>query len=229
MTHHQPIDKELLDYLTNFVTSNRKELFEKNLNLRTRHITVVLEDVFKPHNASAVLRTSDCFGIQDVHIIEGERAYKVNKGIVKGAAKWLTLSTYENTKSAISKLRNRGYTIVGTSPHAKSVTLNELPINQKIALFYGNEDTGLSKYVIDEADVLVSVPMYGFTESFNISVTAAICLNQLVQKLHQSAENWHLTEEEKEVLRLEWYRKSLTRLEKLEKNFYALRKRKKIS
>lgn len=215
--------KELIHYLKQFVSETRRAKFDQVLNYRTRHIAMVLEDIYQPHNASAVLRSCDIFGIQDIHIIENKNAYTVNKDIAMGSPKWLTLHKYRksenNSLECIRQLKEQGYRIVATTPHERDCVLDELPVDQPLALFMGTELTGISDTVREHADEFVKIPMYGFTESFNISVTAALCLQVLVRKLHASDIDWHLKEQEKEELLLKWLRNSIPKVELIEKDF----------
>ena len=217
--------KELTTYLTQFVSETRRAKFDQVLKFRTRHITVVLEDLYQPHNASAVLRSCDIFGIQDIHIIENKNAYTVNKDIALGAPKWLDLHKYRrsenNSLDCILKLKEKGYRIVATTPHEKDCNLEDLSIDKPIALFFGTELTGISDTVREHADEYVKIPMYGFTESFNISVSAALCLHTLKEKLHHSEIGWQLNEDEKEELLLKWLRNSIPKVELIEKDYMA--------
>lgn len=201
-------EKAFLEHLSEFVSEHKKDLFEQVLSKRTRHLTIALEDVYQSQNASAVLRSCDCFGVQDVHIIENKNIYSVNKDVSLGSSKWLTLHKYNelenNTKACIDDLKRKGYKVVATTPHTKDVMLDDLPIDEPIALIFGTEKEGLSDIAMEEADAFMKIPMYGFTESFNISVSAALCLHTLSEKIRRSDVDWELTEEEKEEIRLEW-------------------------
>lgn len=216
--------QELLDYLLSFATEHKQALIASRLTQRTRHITVVLEDIFQPQNASAVLRTADCFGLQDVHVIENTNEYEINPRVVHGAAKWLHLHKYnqvhDNTTDCIQNLKGKGYTVVATSPHANSISLHDLPLDKPVALMFGTEKLGLSSTALEQADELLYIPMYGFTESLNISVSAAICIEHLTHRLRQSDINWQLTPKEQQELHLEWARLILKDPEGLEKRFY---------
>ncbi|MCD4665070.1 MAG: RNA methyltransferase, partial [Bacteroidales bacterium] len=215
--------QKLLDYLLDFVSENKKNLFEKIIRDRTRYITVVLEDIFQPHNASAVLRTCDCFGIQDVHIIENNNQYEINPDVALGSSKWLNLIKYNknkhNTLEAFEKLKEQGYRIVATTPHKNACTLEELNIDSKIALVFGTELAGLSDIAIENADEFVKIPMYGFTESFNISVSAAIILHYLTDKLRKSEKTRKLKKDEIIEIKLDWARSVVKRFDFLEKKF----------
>ncbi|MBS3731562.1 MAG: RNA methyltransferase [Desulfobacterales bacterium] len=206
--------KQLIHYLSGFATQSRLDGFERVLASRTRYIAVALENIFQPHNASAVLRSMDCFGIQDAHIIENEYEYRVNPDVAMGASKWLTLtrsnSAPNNIEAAIRRLRADGYRIVATTPHVGDTSLGDFDLHAgKAALFFGTELEGLSDTMLQNADEFLRVPMYGFTESFNISVSAAIILYELSRKLRQSGIDWHLSEAEKTDLRLEWLKQSV--------------------
>ena len=215
----------LYNYLAQFVTDNRMELIQRIVAQRTRYLTVVLEDIFQPHNASAVLRTADCLGIQDVHIIENKNKYKVNPDVVLGAAQWLNLEKYntqpENTLEAINRLKMQGYRIVATTPHQNDVSLDNFDLQKgKVALFFGTEIVGLSQIMLDNADEFVQIPMYGFTESFNISVSAAIILHHLAWKLRNLPISWQLTDAEKLDIKIEWLKNSAPRSDVLVRYFY---------
>lgn len=201
-------DIGLLHFLLEFVSVNKREQFERNLAMRTRHLTVVLEDLFQPHNASAVLRSCDCFGVQDVHIIENRNRYEVNPRVVHGAAKWLNLIKFnnqeENTTGCINHLKKQGYRVVATSPHAESVSLQNLDVSSPIALMFGTEQRGLSETALNLADEHMYIPMFGFTESLNISVSAAVCLQHLTDRLHHSDVPWQLSDEDLLRLHLDW-------------------------
>lgn len=223
------MNKELVNYLSQFVSETRRTKFDEVLNFRTRHITIVLEDLYQPHNASAVLRSCDIFGIQDIHIIENKNAYTVNKDIAMGAPKWLNLHKYRNSENntleAIKNLKAKGYRIVATSPNKNDVTIENLSVEKPLALFFGTELTGISETVLEHADEFVKIPMFGFTESFNISVSAALCIHALTSDLHKSDIDWHLSTAEKDELLLTWLRKSIRKVELIEKDFFEKQKK----
>lgn len=224
-----PTDKKfelsLLDYFSQFITPHKRELMEKVLNQRTRFFTVVLEDIYKPHNASAVLRTCDCFGIQDIHIIEKTNQYKINPYVTRGASDWVTIHKYfeptgSGVKPCFSKLREQGYRILATSPDENSTSILDLDASQKIALVFGNEHEGVSEEVKSQSDGLVHIPMLGFTESFNISVSASIFLFELMKKAKPELHpDFFLTEAEKHELRMIWYRQVVKNSEVHERLF----------
>ncbi|MBK7653596.1 MAG: RNA methyltransferase [Flammeovirgaceae bacterium] len=215
-------NKLLINHFSTYLTDHRKEVVEQVLNFRTRHITLVLEEIYQPHNASAVIRTCECMGIQDIHFIENEVKYEVNKRVLKGSHKWIDLIKYKE-KNAVATcfnhLKSQGYKILVTDPSPDGVSIHDVPIDNKIALVMGNELHGTSAFALSQADMKVHIPMYGFTESLNISVSAAMCLNTLIPKLHKSEVGWQLSETEKEDIRFRWIRKMMKRPEIMEREF----------
>jgi tRNA (guanosine-2'-O-)-methyltransferase len=228
-----PIDEELIQYLSQFITENKRQKMEDALQHRTDYLTVVLEDIYQPHNASAVVRTCDCFGLQKIHVIENKNLYKVNPDVTLGSSKWVDIihhnQSENNTKVCIEGLKNAGYRIIATTPHKNDTNLEDLPLDKKTALLFGTEAEGLSKEAIDMADGFVKIPMYGFTESLNISVSAAICIHHLSMKLRNSNINWRLSEDEKNEIRLNWIRSIINRPDLVEKEFWDNRQKGKES
>lgn len=216
--------KELSEYLSNFVSDNKKNKINEIVLNRTRHLTVVLEDIFQSQNASAVLRTCDCFGIQDVHIIENKYLYELNPDVELGSAKWLSINKYNtkenNTQEAIDNLKNQGYKIIATTPHRNDLLISDLEVNDKIALVFGTEKDGLSEIAMQNADAYVKIPMYGFTESFNISVSAAMSIFYLSEKIRNSAINWQLTESEKYEIKINWFSNVIRMSDQILKDFF---------
>ncbi|HEV7231109.1 MAG TPA: RNA methyltransferase [Bacteroidia bacterium] len=218
-------DQELYEYLAQFITENKRSKIEEIVQWRTRYLTLVLEDIYQPHNASAVLRTCECFGIQDVHIIENRNKYTVNPDVVMGSTKWMDLHKYNgspnNTPAALKALKDQGYRIVATTPHKNDCNITDLDLSKgKVALVLGTEIDGITDTVFEMADEFVKIPMYGFTESFNISVTAAMCLHTLSDKLRNSELNWRLSDEEHLKLKTDWVRNILTKPELVEAEFW---------
>ncbi|MCZ4408433.1 RNA methyltransferase [Cryomorphaceae bacterium 1068] len=208
------MQKDLRDHLMEMISPNRQELFLELVDKRTKKIAMVLEDIFQSHNAAAVLRSCDCFGIQDVHIIENRNQFKPHKDIELGSSKWLNISRYgekeQNTEDCLKELKANGYAIAATTPHTH-MTIDELPTDQPIALVLGTEKQGISQTVIDHADHLVRIPMYGFTESFNISVAAAVSLHSLRSKFIRDSQDLSMTEAEKIEVLIGWCRNTIKR------------------
>lgn len=220
---------ELLEYLSAVVNPGRLSLFNRIIENRTNYITVVLEDIFQAQNASAVLRTCDCLGIQNIHVIENRNEFQVDTEVTMGSSKWLTLNKYSlkknNSLETIRYLKKSGYRIVATSPHTNDVELPDFEISKgKIALIFGSELPGISEVIMQEADEFLKIPMFGFTESYNISVSAAIILYHLTEKMRNSDSIfWRLTEEEKVDIKLQWIRNSVKQSTLIEKRFWEER------
>ena len=215
---------KLLTYLEGFVTEKRKNLFRKILGDRTKHFTVVLEDIYHQHNASAVIRSCEIFGIQDIHVIENKYVSNVSKNITKGSQKWLSFHNYKNetnnTLACIDSLKNRGYQIIATSPHHNSCMLHDFDISKKSAFVFGVEKSGVSEEVLTNSDEILTIPMVGFTESLNISVAAAIILENLTNKLRNSNYLWGLSEKEQEILYANWLEKSINNVDEIKNRFF---------
>jgi len=217
--------KILTEHLESFLTEDRKIQLRKVLENRTKHITVILEDLYQTQNISAALRSCECVGIQDIHIVEGENDFTIHKAIAMGADKWLTINYYPKNSnpmiSCINSLKEKGYSIIATLPDDNSCLLEELPLTKPTAFLFGTELTGLSKEAIEAADGTVKIPMYGFTSSLNISNAVAIIVNYCIEKIRKLQIDWQLSEEEKNVLLFEWVQKSINKPELIIKRFLS--------
>ncbi|MDL5511695.1 RNA methyltransferase [Arenibacter sp. M-2] len=215
------VDYQLLHYLEDFITPERKARFLKILEDRTNYITVAIEDVFQMHNTSAVVRSCDIFGVQQAHLIESRFGKRLDKDIAMGAQQWVDLRRYNSTTDCIDTLRRQGYKIVATTPHRDDCSLTNFNLDGKTALFFGTERDGLSEEVLQKADSFLKIPMVGFTESLNISVSAAIILHTLTSQLRKGNIDWKLTEEEKLEKRLDWTKKSVRSLDDVLARFHG--------
>lgn len=214
---------ELINYMEGFVSERRKERLQEVLAERTRHMTVVLEDVYQAHNASAVLRSCDCFGVQDVHFIENKNKFKISEDVSMGSTQWLTINKYNseenNTVNCIKELKSKGYRIVATTPHKDDCTISELDVTNPFALVFGTEIDGISETVFEMADEFVKIPMYGFTESFNISVCAALCMYELTTRIREQKIPYQISEAEKQEIYLEWLKTSVAKSDLIIKEY----------
>ena len=205
--------QNIIDYLSGFINEERRERLQQVLSERTRHITVVLEDVYQPQNASAVVRTCECLGIQEVHVIENLYEYRVNPAVVQGSSKWIDLVKHnredeDNTRPCIEELKQRGYRIIAMDPAPEGKTVDQLDIHKKLALCFGSEEPGLSATLQALADETVRIPIHGFTRSYNLSVSAGISLYALVTALRNSAADWRLDERDATDLYIKWLAQS---------------------
>lgn len=202
-------DENYLAYLETFITESRRDKFIDILKQRTKHFTIAVEDIFQLHNTSAVMRTCEVFGIQELNVIEEKYGKTIDKEIAMGAQKWVDISLYNNTQSCIDSLKAKGYRIIATSPHDESCLMDDFDVTQPAALFFGTERLGLSDEVLSQADGFIKIPMHGFTESLNISSSAAIIIQSIMAKLRKSDVQWQLSEEEILEKRIDWARKTI--------------------
>jgi tRNA (guanosine-2'-O-)-methyltransferase len=219
-----PRELKVFHHLAQFVSDHKKQFIDKVLAERTRHLTIVLENIYQSQNASAVVRTCECMGIQDVHIVENTAKYLLNVRVLKGANKWMNMMRYNtrginNTETCYANLRENGYKILVADPDPEGISIHDIDVSDKVAVVFGNELRGVSEYASMHADQKVRIPMYGFTESLNISVSVAICLNAIITRLRESEVSFGLSDLEKEDLRLEWYRKVVKRSDLIEREF----------
>jgi len=219
------LDLQLFNYLQTYLTERRRGLFKKVLAQRTRHFTVVTEDVYQLHNTSAVMRSCDVFGIQDLHVVEEELGHRIDKEIAMGAQKWVSCHRHDSIINCMNTLREQGYQIVATTPHTDSQVLHEFDVTPKSAFFFGKENDGLSDIVLQEADSHLKIPMYGFTESLNISVSAAIVLQTVVSKLRLTQVPWQLSDIEKLELEMDWTKKTIKSIDQIVKRYYEIEKK----
>ena len=217
------VKKELIEYLKTFVTKKRLELFEEKLELRTKKVTLVLEDIYQSRNISAAMRSADCFGIQDVHIIENRNEFTKDESVSLGANKWINVIKHNkkknNTIDCIKHLKKSGYQIIATTTKKSDIFLEEIDVKKnKIAILLGTELTGLSNEAIKLADKKMKINMYGFTESLNISASAAICSQYLSKKVRET--DWKVNENEKLDIMLGWLRNTVKSSSMIEEKFF---------
>lgn len=222
LTHTEEL---VFQHLSKFVSDHKKETIERVLSLRTKYITIILEDIFQSQNASAVVRTCECMGLQEIHMVENITKYSINPKVLRGANKWMDIKRYRakkehNTIACFDQLRREGYKILVADPDADGISIHDVDVTEgKLALMFGNELRGASKESLVNCDTKVKIPMYGFTESLNISVSVAICLESLVTKIHNANISPGLSTSEKDIIRLKWYRKIVRKSDLIEREF----------
>ena len=215
------VDIAYLAFLENILTENRKERFQKVLGNRTKHFTIAVEDIFQMHNASAVMRSCEIFGIQELNVIEQRYGKSIDKEIAMGAQKWVDINRFETVTDCLKTLKENGYQIIATTPHENDCLLDNFDISKPSALFFGTERDGLSEEILKAADGFIKIPMVGFTESLNISVSAAIIIQNLMERLRNSDINWQLTEEEILEKRMAWTKNSIKDIKRIEGRYYS--------
>ena len=212
-------ESEYLAYLEDFITENRKEKFLKVLAQRTNHFTIAIEDVFQLHNTSAVMRSCEVFGIQNLHVVEEKYGKSIDKEIAMGAQKWVDVNRYNSNLECVRALKEKGYQIIATTPHENDCLLDDFDISKPSAIFFGTERDGLSEEVMAEADGFLKIPMAGFTESLNISVSAAIIIQNIMSRLRKTDLEWQLSEEEMILRRLDWTKNSIKDIKRIEQRY----------
>lgn len=210
---------EQINFLKQFVSENRIKRFDDVISHRTNYLQIVLENLYQAHNASAVLRSCESFGLQTVHFIENKNSLKISADVAMGSSNWLTIRRHKesdnNTVKALTELKKQGFRIVATTPHTNAYTIDTLPVNHKMALVFGTEIDGISSDVYELADDFVKIPMYGFTESFNISVCAALCMYELTTRIRKTVPDYLLNEEERQEVYLSWLKTSVDKSNQL--------------
>lgn len=214
---------ELITYLSGFISDKRKARFDEVIAQRMGHLTIVLENMYQAHNASAVLRSCESFGIQHVHFIENRNHLRISDDVAMGSSNWLSIHRYNatdnNTVATLKHLKSQGYRIVATTPHKNDCTIDKLPVDHKLALVFGTEIDGISPDVFEHADEFVKIPMYGFTESFNVSVCAALCMYELTTRIRKEVKDYLLSADEKLDVYLEWLKTSVEQSDALIRNY----------
>jgi tRNA (guanosine-2'-O-)-methyltransferase len=214
------VDIAYLEFLENILTDNRKERFLNVLKNRTNHFTIAVEDIFQMHNTSAVMRSCEVFGIQELNVIEQRYGKSIDKEIAMGAQKWVDINAFDSISGCVDSLKAKGYQIIATTPHENDCLMDDFDISKPSALFFGTERDGLSEEILQKADGFLKIPMVGFTESLNISVSAAIIIQNLMNRLRNSDINWQLSEEDILEKRLQWARSSIKDIKRIEKRYY---------
>ncbi|MGV9005093.1 TrmH family RNA methyltransferase [Flavobacterium sp.] len=220
------IDLDYLEFLEGILTDNRKQRFANVLSQRTKHFTIAMEDIFQMHNTSAVMRSCEVFGIQELNIIEQRYGKKIDSEIAMGAQKWVDIKAYATIQNCIDAKKVEGYQIIATTPHNDSCLLTDFDISKPSAIFFGTERDGLSEEVLAQADGFIKIPMVGFTESLNISVSAAIVIQDITTRLRNTDINWHLTAKEQLEKRLEWAKNSIKDIKRIEERYFSERENK---
>lgn len=199
---------ELIEYLSGFLTKARLTKLHQVLDNRTSYIRVGIENVYHDHNTSAILRNCDCMGIQTLDVIDSKYGYTPSRRTTRGAEKWITVNTFPTTSEAIMNIKKEGYQLVATVPSINSIPIEDFDTNKPFCLFFGTEKDGLSEEIKVSADRLVHIPIKGFSESYNVSVSAALALYSIRNKFCNRPE-WKLPDEMKEELLLDWVIKSI--------------------
>ena len=197
--------RERIDYLRGFMREERYDTLCQTLAMRTKYMTLMAENTFHPHNASALVRHCEAFGVQTMHTVETCCKFDLSETIMRGTHKWVDIESHDSTAEALAALRKEGYRIVATTPHRESCTPESFDVTKgKFVLVFGTEHTGISDEVIAEADEFLKIPMCGMVESLNVSASAAILIYILSQRMRATVNDWHLSERERLEMHFRW-------------------------
>lgn len=202
--------QERIAYLREFMTEERYETLCRTLAARTKYMTLLAENTFHPHNASALVRHCEAFGVQTMHTVETRCKFDLSENIMRGTDKWVDIVSHDSTAEALAALRQAGYRIVATTPHRESCTPESFDVAKgPFVLVFGTEHAGISEEVMAEADEFLKIPMCGMVESLNVSASAAILVYMLSERMRHEVEGWHLSKEEYHQTLYRWVRESV--------------------
>lgn len=188
------------------LTPERIARIDAVLDARLGSVTLAVEDTYDPHNAAATIRTSEALGMQELHVIEPGQRFSAVKGVTRGAHRWIELHRWPAADLAASALRARGFRVFATLPDARAVSIEEVDVSTPLAVIFGNEHEGVSQKAIDACDGTVTVPMFGFTESYNLSVTVGLAMGRLVARRRAHIEaHGDLDPDRRARLRARWF------------------------
>jgi tRNA (guanosine-2'-O-)-methyltransferase len=199
---------DLMDFILTMITKERQEILKKTIEQRTKYCCFVAEKLLDDHNIHAVVRTSECLGFQDFYNIPFDGALKKNRTITRGAFNWTHIYNYPEDNGSIDciqDLKSKGYRVFASTLYNENIfTPETVPIDKPLAIVLGNEHMGVSDEVIANADGFIQIPMYGFTESYNVSVAAALMGYHINERVRSRQNEIYLNALEKRDLFYEW-------------------------
>ncbi len=202
-----------------FLTHERKQKIETVIKERTLNYQVAIEGLYDQGNVNAVMRTAESLGYLNFHIIETKDEYKKANRVAQGSDRWLELTKWHSTQKFFQNLKKQGFQIAVSSLN-QAISLPLLNLNSPTIFVFGNEKDGVSKDAQKLADVCFKIPMVGMSQSFNISVAAAITLSWArSQVIGQNPKQWPLTPTQKQRVRMAYYQRSLPYSGRLLKGF----------
>lgn len=201
---------QVIQALGPLLTENRKARIEEVLNKRTLSVATVVEHLYDTGNISAVMRSAESFGFMPFHVVEKPDAkYKKSERTSKGSEKWLDIQKHTDSIELIQDLKKKGYAVWATCLQG-SVPIREVDFSKKIAVIFGNERDGVTPEALNACDGRFQIPMSGFTQSFNISVAAALTFYHIYEyRMKHFGRSGDLSDAEKEELRGIYYQKTL--------------------
>ena len=209
----------VIDALGPLLSDNRKERIEEILEIRLVAPTVVLENMYDSRNGAAVIRSAEAFGLSAIHVVAPQREFKASATVTIGAEKWLDVYRHENIKVCADSLRSKDFSLCALVPGATQ-TLADLSGDKKWAILLGNEQLGLTEAAVAEADETVSLPMWGFSQSYNLSVSAALALQVMAPERRKAMTvSGDLTDNKRAQLRARWYAQGMRGVENILKRY----------
>jgi tRNA (guanosine-2'-O-)-methyltransferase len=191
------------------LSDHKRQLFERKIQHRTRHFSLALEDMMKTQNASALMRTADAFGVQRVDIYDKNERFNVSSGISKGVEKWLDTSFFNTyNEGGVAEwaelLKSSGRKLYVTALNASAKPLHDIDATIPATICFGNEQEGASEELLKHADEVIYIPMKGFVESFNVSVSCGIVLHHLTHKMEEAGIARGLSQEDEITTKIDW-------------------------
>jgi len=199
----------LYQHLQQFLTDERLQKIEEQSHFSSDFVLPVMEDVYQFRNAAAIVRSAEGCGFHKIVAMEKINVFNPNLDLTKGADTWVEVEKVPATLDSLKTIKQKGYKIVAVSPEKNATPLPDFKITEPVALTFGTEWQGVTEEILDFADETLAIPMFGFTQSFNVSVAAAICFYELKQKLMQSNLPHYLNEEKKLQLKIRWAKNSI--------------------
>lgn len=195
----------ICDVLGPMLTPERIARIDAVLAARLQSVITIVEDTYDPHNAAATIRTTEAIGLQELHVVEPQLRFSAAKGVTRGAHRWIDLRRWPRAEDAVAALHARGFRVYATLPGATH-SIDDVDVSTPIAVAFGNEHAGLTAEAIAACDGSLGVPMYGFTESFNLSVTVALAMRTVAQRRRAAlGALGDLDDDRRRVLRARWF------------------------
>jgi len=203
----------LYEILAEHLSERKRKLFDQVADQRTRYITLVLEDIYQAQNTSAIQRSAESWGLQDLYVIENAHTFAHHRRIAKGANDWMDIHRFNkgknNSKECLEQLKEKGYQIVVTTLRDDSKPLRDIDLTKKTAVVMGTELTGASETALQYADAKMVVPTYGFTESLNVAAASACILQNMTERIRREHIDWQLSPDDQLELKIKWAKKSI--------------------
>lgn len=197
--------QEVIEKIYPILTEARKKRIEDVVSKRTYDVIPVLDGLYDKGNVSAAMRSAEAMGLQEFHVIESGEKFKASSRVAQGSDKWLDVYKWKKVDPCVGYLKEKGYKLIATHLDA-SVPISDIDFTQKTAIVFGNEKDGVSKEILEACDQRVVIPMQGFTQSFNISVAAAMSFYHVyLSRVQKIGQHGNLTESQKQYLTAQFY------------------------